>query len=65
MDVLRKNYTAYLLRVWQRKDNQTRIILQNVHTGEQELFSSIEELSAFLTNNHREENGTDAVPSNR
>lgn len=47
-----KNYTAYLLRLWQTKDNHSRIILQNVHTGEQECFGSINDLFTFIANHH-------------
>lgn len=65
MNFLGTKYTAYLLRLWPIKNNQTRVILQNVHTGEQETFGSIDDLFLFLVQTHNETNDHDNNPQNK
>ena len=65
MNSLSKKYTAYLLRLWPIKNNKTRIILQNVHTGEQETFGSIADLHLFLMQTHDETSDHDNTPENK
>jgi len=58
MDTTESKYTAYLLRVWQAKHNGTRIILQNVHSGEEHLFSCMADVALFV-DGQNEENDMD------
>jgi hypothetical protein len=42
-------YYASLIRFWRETDNiQWRASLENAHTGEQRVFSSVEQLFDFL-----------------
>jgi hypothetical protein len=46
-----EQYLAYLLRLWLKKQNNEwawRIYLENIHTGEQHNFASMDNLVAFL-----------------
>lgn len=58
MDTAETKYTAYLLRIWQTKHSGTRIILQNVHSGEEHLFSCMADLVLFV-DGQPEENDAD------
>lgn len=45
----RQEYRAYILRLWRSGDNHYwRVALENIHSGEQNRFSSLRKLMMFL-----------------
>lgn len=43
-----QRYRAFVLRMWQSADENWRIMLENIHTGERNTFTSLEKLMIFL-----------------
>jgi len=50
-----KNYRAFLLRMWRSSDENWRVILENIHTGEQTSFTSLGKLMLFLQQRQEED----------
>ncbi len=51
MDAVRPRYLAYMLRLWEVEDDEGpvwRVSLESPHTGERQVFNSLEALMAFL-----------------
>ena len=43
-----KHYRSYLLRLWRTADGSWRAALEDPHTGEQQAFATLEQLSEHL-----------------
>ena len=41
-------YHSYLVRLWHEDEDEWRVILENVHTGERCAFGDLEALFAFM-----------------